>query len=299
MAKWVVVGASGFVGRGISEAIESAGYPVSKCTAPRLSADSDWSAERVVESMSDFVGEIEWLADRFSDHDIVVNAAGLATPGAPDSRSLFGANSVLPVVVLLAARRAGVSRYIHISSAAVQGRRRELDSSWDHQPFSPYSRSKAVAEASLRLVLDDADLETDVRIVRATSIQDDTRETTKQLIRFARSPFASVAAPGGAHSPVSTLGGLADFVLAIGADPVREFSVSVQPWEGLTVQDVIRKYGMKEPLRLPASLCHFALEIGYLLAKLRFPGIESIVRRAEVLWFGQSIRFDKRGIALD
>lgn len=290
MANWVVLGASGFVGRSISDAAESAGHRVYKLPAPRLLADPLWPAEMVVESMAGFKEEIENMATRFSDQDVVVNAAGLARPGALESSDLYGANAALPIVVLLAARMAGVSRFIHISSAAVQGRRRELDDTWEQQPFSPYSRSKALAETSLRLLFGDPDQRTDVRIVRATSIQDETRGTTRSLVRFARSPFASVAAPGDAPSPVSSMNGLAKFVLAIGMDPVRASKVSVQPWEGLTVRDVVIEFGMQEPLRLPPSLCKFVVETGYFFGRLGFPGIESSVRRAEVLWFGQSIR---------
>lgn len=292
MANWLVLGASGFVGRGVAEAVKSAGHRVSKMPAPRLHGDPSWHAEEVVASMSSFEEEIENLALRFSDVDVVVNAAGLATPGATESRDLYGANAALPVAVLLAARMAGVGRFIHISSAAVQGRRRELDDSWNQQPFSPYSRSKALAEGSLRLLIGDREQRTDVRIVRATSIQDVTRGTTRNLVRFARSPFASVAAPGNAPSPVSSMDGLAKFVLEVGMDPVRGSGVSVQPWEGLTVQDVLLKFGKKEPLRLPPSLCRFLIEAGYLFTKVGVPGLESSVRRVEVLWFGQSIRSD-------
>lgn len=297
MGNWVVVGASGFVGRNICGAVESAGHRVSRLPAPRLGVDPSWPAAEVVESMSSSREKIESLASRFCGHDVVVNAAGVARPGAAESRELFGANAALPVLVLLAARMAGVSRFIHISSAAVQGRRRELDDSWNQQPFSPYSGSKALAERSLRLLLEHPDQQTRVRIVRATSIQDKSRGTTKNLMRFARSPFASVAAPGDAPSPVSSIDGLAEFVLAVGTDRVGASTVSVQPWEGLTVRDVIVEYGMKEPLQLPPSLCRFVLEAGFWIAKLGVPGFESSVRRAEVLWFGQSIRADGCGSA--
>ncbi|WP_282337332.1 NAD-dependent epimerase/dehydratase family protein [Pseudarthrobacter sp. AL20] len=295
MANWVVVGASGFIGQGICEAVDSAGHRVTRLAAPRLRVHPSWSADELVESMSSCEDEIVALATRFPRDSVVVNAAGMAMPGASESSDLYGANAALPVLVLLAARKAGVSRFIHISSAAVQGRLPELDDTWNQQPFSAYSRSKALAESSLRLLLRHPDQTTDVRIIRATSIQDENRGTTKNLVRFARSPFASVAAPGDAPSPVSSLDGLAKFVLALGTDRIRVSEVSVQPWEGLTVRDVILEYGMKEPHQLPPSLCRFLVAAGYLIAKLGVPGIESSVRRAEVLWFGQSIRVDSCG----
>ncbi|MBU8868291.1 NAD-dependent epimerase/dehydratase family protein [Paenarthrobacter aromaticivorans] len=290
MADWIVVGGSGFVGGGIVDILASSGHGVLKQVAPRVLADPKWSAQEVLAEASKHVEEIAALAASFADKDVVVNAAGLATPGGGRSLELFGANAVLPVLIWLAAKQAGVRTYVHISSAAVQGRRPVLDGSWDHQPFSPYSVSKALGERALRLLMDQTlTRPLTVRIVRATSIQDPSRSTTRSLIRFARSPLASVAAPGSAPSPVSSLGGLAEYVLAVGDAPERVPTVSVQPWEGLTVRDVVLQHGHKEPLQLPPALCRLMLKVGYWLAKFGSPKVDSVVRRAEVLWFGQRI----------
>lgn len=290
MDSWAVVGASGFIGRNIVALIEAEGHRVSKLKAPRMLAGTEWSPEQVVESVSGNLAVLSALAEKLTDHDVVINAAGLATPGAAESPSLFGANAALPVAVFIAARMAGVPRVVHISSAAVQGRKTELDDSMDLNPFSPYSSSKALAERSLSLISTGEDQLTDLRIIRATSIQDEDRDTTRSLIRFAGSPFASVAAPGTAPSPVSSLSGLTRSVFSAGTDPGRGFAITVQPWEGLTVRDVILRYGKKEPLQLPASLCKAAIRLGYLLARMGVSGIEGSVRRAEVLWFGQRQR---------
>ncbi|MGO4247977.1 NAD-dependent epimerase/dehydratase family protein [Paenarthrobacter sp. RAF54_2] len=299
MADWIVVGGSGFVGGAIIDALASAGHGVSTQVSPRLLADPKWSAHGIVAEASKHEDEITALASSFADHDVVVNAAGLATPGADQSPDLFGANALLPALIWLAARRAGVRTYVHISSAAVQGRRPVLDGSWDQQPFSPYSLSKALGERGLQLLMDEAPTAPlRVRIVRATSIQDPSRSTTQSLINFARSPLASVAAPGSAPSPVSSLGGLAEYVLRIGETSQAVPTVSVQPWEGQTVRDVVLQYGHKEPVQLPPALCRLMLKVGYWVSKIGSPKMDSAVRRAEVLWFGQPISEGSAGHSL-
>ena len=90
------------------------------------------------------------LAAAFAGVQVVVNAAGLATPGGTDSPALRGANALLPLVVADAADAAGVQRFVHLSSAAVQGHRPFLDESSHVQPFSAYSRSKALGELPWR-----------------------------------------------------------------------------------------------------------------------------------------------------
>ncbi len=288
---WAVVGASGFVGSAIAGAAAGAGHNVSFVAAPRLLADGAWSPEDVVDSVSRLEDRIQELSLLLSGKDVVVNAAGLATPDAQDSPELHGANAALPALLLLAARRAGAGRFLHISSGAVQGRKPVLDSSWEQAPFSPYSRSKALGERVLRLLMEQETVadRTKARIIRATSIQDPRRTTTSALERFARSPLASVAGTGNAPSPVSSIEGLAGFVLRVGDGPLQLPAVSVQPWEGLTVRDVLLRYGLREPLHLPPALCKFLLGAGYSIARLGIRGVEGTVRRAEVLWFGQGI----------
>ena len=143
-----------------------------------------------------------------------MNAAGLVSPDSAADDALFGANVLLPLVILRAAERAQAARVIHLSSAAVQGRRGVLDESAATSPFSPYSRSKALGEAALlSYVAKVAGVQSpEVVIVRATSVQGVGRATTRQLRRLARSPMASVARPGDRPTVVSSLQGLVEFV---------------------------------------------------------------------------------------
>ena len=283
----LVFGASGFVGAAVLAAAESAGCEVLGRRAPRLST-SGASAAQLAETALRYEG-LEELATAMAGHEVVVNAAGLAEPGGADSDGLRGANALLPAVLAAAAARAGVRRLIHLSSAAVQGNRGFLDESDDVAPFSPYSHSKALGEAALRLVAATFAEGPAVVTVRATSVQGPGRRTTASLIRFARSPLASVAAPGTAPSPVASVDALADFVLAVARAETDPPPIVLQPWEGLTVRSVLESAGGR-PLLLPGPVCRAVVGAGYVVSALLGRGLHGAVRRVEVSWFGQGQR---------
>lgn len=290
MASWLVVGSSGFVGRGIVRQLEEQGHTVTGLRAPRLQVRPDRTAEQLVEVIDSEVSKLEHLTETFRGHDIVVNAAGVASPDSDATGALYGANAVLPGVIASLCRRAPVGRFIHISSVAVQGRRRVLDDSDEYQTFSPYSSSKAQGE--LVLLTADAGMApggTAVCIVRATSVQGVGRKTTDRLRRFASSRFASVPGQGSSPSPVSTLEGLAAFVERLGSASSPLPRIVVQPWEGKTVREVLVEYGNKEPAKLPHPLCKAMIMIGYAVTRTILPSAISRVRQLEVLWYGQRI----------
>lgn len=281
--RWAVIGASGFVGTGVVTHLQLRGIQVTQIPAPRLQLKPASSASDVVR-VARQAPETEGLADELQGVDVVVNAAGLATPDAPDGPDLYGANALLPAVVCLASEGAGVSRVVHVSSAAVQGRRPVLDESPEVEPFSPYSRSKALGErAALAIALHAT---CDIVIVRATSVQGRGRRTTMNLRRIAQSPFASVAAPGTQPTVVSSLPALAEFIHSIGATPERVQQIALQPWEGLSVSDVLRLAGAKNPRVLPRAFCASTLFAVRLVGRV-VPEIAGLARRIELMWFGQ------------
>jgi nucleoside-diphosphate-sugar epimerase len=282
----LVFGASGFVGAALVSAAESAGLAVLGGRAPRLATTAASAAELAAAARNHEA--LDGLAAAMAGHEIVINAAGLATPGASDSDGLRGANALLPAVLAGAAARSGVRRLVHLSSAAVQGNRPVLDESDDVSPFSPYSHSKALGEAALRLTAEAAAGPT-VVTVRATSVQGPGRRTTASLVRFARSPLASVAAPGTAPSPVASVDALAEFVLAVALHEADPPPVVLQPWEGLTVRSVLESAGGR-PLALPGPLCRAAVGAGYAVSAVLGGRLHGAVRRVEVSWFGQGQR---------
>ncbi len=282
---WAVVGASGFVGARLAEVLTGLGHEVRSVTAPRLTTTADDATTLTAEAHAETA--LVRLAEACAGAEVVVVAAGAATPDAAASPELTGANALLPAVVALAADRAGARRVIHLSSAAVQGRSPILDEATRTDPFSPYSRSKALGETVLLGVA--PGLTTEVVIVRATSVQGVGRRTTAALQRIARSPLASVAGRGTGPSPVSSVGGLARFVAAVGVTAGPVPVIVLQPWAGASTADVLRLAGGSEPRHLPALLCRTLVRLGYAASALGGGRLDGPVRRVEAMWFGQRV----------
>lgn len=286
MSKRIAIfGASGFIGSSIFEYLSNfEDIVVIPLRAPRFQLSPRSAIEEIdIEPHTAVVAEI---SEALSDVDVVINSAGLATPSATASADLFGANALLPRILFEASRIADVNRFIHLSSAAVQGSKRVIDASPETAPFSPYSESKALGEALLLKVRDSAQMQT--TIVRATSVQGKDRDTTKALQRFASSWYATVASPGNQPSIVSTVEGLTTFVSGLALSQSKTLpNIVVQPWEGLSVSDVIQAYGGKDPIVLPRWFCLSGLKIGSIVSKFAGGRFDALLRRVEVAWFGQ------------
>jgi UDP-N-acetylmuramyl pentapeptide phosphotransferase/UDP-N-acetylglucosamine-1-phosphate transferase len=284
--RWAVVGASGFIGGALVAELTANGVEVVELSAPRVSLDANAAPDDVIVRADTMDSVVDELARSLDGVDIVVNAAGLAIPDSGDSPALYGANSLLPVVIAKAAARANAHRTVHLSSAAVQGRRAILDESAETAPFSPYSRSKALGESALLRYMDVTPGGSEVVIVRATSVQGASRSTTRQLKKLARSPLASVASPGTLPTVVSSVRGLTSFVHRVATYPARVPAIVLQPWEGLTTAQTLRLAGGKNPVALPAIMCRVLVGGGYVAAKA-LPPLAGAVRRVELMWFGQ------------
>ncbi|WP_269937057.1 NAD-dependent epimerase/dehydratase family protein [Arthrobacter sp. HY1533] len=286
--RWAVVGASGFVGSAVVAELRGRGLDVLEVTAPRLESSATAAADVVAEAAGANAGAAAAAAallETFRGVDVVVNAAGLATPGGGESPGQTGANALLPAVIATAARDAGARRLVHLSSASVQGQLRTIDASSRREPFSAYSRSKALGEEALELL---AAGPLGITTIRATSVQGPSRPTTLSLAKIARSPLASVAAPGTAPTPVSSIDALAWFVAEVGRHPGGVPAVVLQPWEGLSVREVLAAAGGRSPITLPAWLCRAVLAAGYAVSgALLGERLHGPLRRVELMWFGQ------------
>jgi UDP-N-acetylmuramyl pentapeptide phosphotransferase/UDP-N-acetylglucosamine-1-phosphate transferase len=286
--RWTVVGGTGFIGRALLHRLE-VDHDAASLTAPRLLLSQDASVADLFHILDKTTDTIDAIANALRGVDVLVNAAGLAAPDSRGDDALFGANALMPAVLLRAAQQAGVARFIQLSSAAVQGRRAVLDESPATEAFSPYSRSKALGEAALMRLVSTADSRAlpELVIVRATSVQGADRSTTNQLRRLARSPLASVARPGDQPTVVSSLRGLVEFVDATGSMPDSVPTIVLQPWEGLTTSRVLESAGGRPPRVLPAGLCRFLVRIGYAVGRA-VPRVSGLVRRVELMWLGQA-----------
>lgn len=279
MTTVAVIGASGFIGRAVASALASRGATVVRCTAPRLtSSGRSLSVLETALESSDAALAMDFLSESLADAGVVVNAAGLATPTA-DGDELFGANALLPGVVARAAPEG--ARVIHLSSAAVQGRREPLDESMVVAPFSPYSRAKALGEELIR------QFRIDATSYRPTSVHGAGRPVTRSLARVLSSPLASVAGSGDRPTPQVLVENVADAVATVALGAEHPPPVVLQPWEGMTTGQFVRVLGAREPWHVPVPLAR-ALVMGVSATGRIRPSAMGLARRLEMMWFGQS-----------
>lgn len=286
--RWAVVGASGFIGRNILHHLETEGIEVIGIAAPRVTFDLVPDPVHEIIKVSQTHPAVEKLVTEFEGIDVVINAAGAASPGGKGGNYIYGANSLLPAIIALASAKAGVGRMIHLSSAAVQGRTMVLDSSTKVFPFSYYSHSKALGERAILTILKSLE-NSDISIIRATSVQGEGRPTTVQLKRVAQSRFSSVAFPGSQPSAISSVTTLCDFIQLVGAYEGKMAVIQLQPWEGLNVREVLILSGSREPVVLPRFLCRFLVAAGHFVGR-GVPTVAGVIRRVEMMWFGQELK---------
>lgn len=267
-----VVGGSGFVGRRIVEHL-SLIADVVEVAAPRLTS--------AAKSVSGIHRDAAGIDFPLPSADVVVNAAGLATPGSQASSALTGANALLPVILARSAQRNG-SRLIHLSSAAVQGRARVLDCEATYAPETPYARSKVLGE----MVLMSMGLQ-GLTIHRATSVHGVGRATTMALARTAKHPAVMVAAPGDDPSPQVHVESVARAIATIVMSESAPM-LTLQPSEGITTSGIVRILGGREPRLVPRGVARVAVERAYDLSRLgSHTRLHAQARRLEMLLFGQ------------
>jgi len=272
MTRIAVIGASGFVGSAVVDAARSAGHDTLSLSGPRL-ATAGTTHEDVITA----------LAAQLGDVDVVVNCAGNPDASATRIEDLEAANSVLPGVIGAAARRAAVPRYVHVSSAVVQGRLPVLDSSDRVDGFSPYARSKIGGENRAR-----AQGPSSITVYRPPSVHSPTRRVTRQLTAIARSPLSTVAAPGDRPSPQTHVLDVADAILFLCTSPVSPPSVVHHPWQGHTTAGLLHLLGGgRRPREIPARVARVALRAASGASRLS-PRAAPYARRIEMIWLGQA-----------
>lgn len=278
--KVAVVGASGFVGCAVATACAEAGWEVLTVRAPRVSADVPTVAgvRAEVQRRDDVVSE---LIELLAGCDAVVNAAGCAEALSGDHGALLGANAVVPGLLVTACRAAGVGRFLHVSSTAVQGRAEVLDESADYDAFSPYATSKILGE---QIVLAQ---EWDCAVVyRPTSVHGPARSVTLSVAQVARSAASSVAGRGDRPSPQVLASSVASAVAFLIDHPSP--AIVMHPWEGLTTASVLTLLGNgRTPRRIPDRAARAVIRVLSFATRLR-PGAQGLARRLEMLWFGQA-----------
>lgn len=278
MKSVAVLGASGFVGEAVSAALRARGLDVVEASAPRLRTAARSLDDLRSQTRSPQVqAEIARLRRTLGDCGAVVNAAGIAD-AAGSGDDLFGANALLPAVVALAA--SGHARLVHVSSAAVQGRR-ALDETGTVAPFSPYSTAKTWGE---RLVLG---YRPEAVCFRPTSVQGSDRRVTAALVRLASSPLSSVAGRGEHPTPQVLVENVGDAIAFVATTPERPPRFVLQPAEEMTVAGLMRVLGDREPRHVPEPVARLVVDAASRVGR-RQEQVAPIARRLEMLWFGQA-----------
>jgi nucleoside-diphosphate-sugar epimerase len=275
-----VFGGSGFVGSAIVRELRAQGHDVTELPALRLRSEAG-SPDEILSAAASLG---QHLADDLRGVEAVVNAAGVARAPSGDVAVLTGANALWPGVLAIAARGAGVARFVHISSAAVQGRVAQLDEELTHATDSAYSRSKALGEAALSTLG-----WPDCIILRPTSVHGSGRSVTRSLAALARSPLSVVEAPGTSHTPQVHVESVARAVGVLVDPGEAPPPIVLQPSEGFSVASFLTVLGCgRKPRSLPRWVSRPAISAAYAVARVGGSPVWAQARRAEMLLRGQA-----------
>lgn len=273
-----VFGATGFIGAAVVRALHVRGAVVLPMTTPRLTPTSADHAEEALQGLAE---AIAGLASQLVKAECVINAAGVAEAASGDEGSLTAANIMVPGYLAMAASTADVPRFVQVSSAAVQGRTRLLDSSSSMAPFSPYSQSKALGELLARKA------HPGTVAYRPPGVHGPGRRVTQMTARIARSSISSVAQPGSSPTPQALLTNVADAIAFLALSEAQPPAIVAHPCEGLTTATVLTFLGGHKPIVIPRPMAK-ALVALLAAGGKAMPQLAANARRVEMLWFGQS-----------
>lgn len=266
-----VLGASGFVGSAVVRSLAERNVVIVEIPAPRLTS-----------GRAPWLSETNHLAAAFSGVSCVINCAGNPNASSRNEESLFYANGILPGVIGRACRHARTPRFIHVSSATVQGRLEPLDDSLRYQPLTPYARSKVLGEQE---ALTHGPQQT--VLYRPPSVHASSRRITTITGRIARSPFSTVAAPGTANSPQAHILNVADAIATLALSTQSLPRIVSHPSENFTVLSFLTLLGGKPPRLIPRIVAKSLTYSLQLVASI-LPTFSPNARRLELMWFGQS-----------
>lgn len=273
-----VIGASGFIGSAVAEALRAEGYDVVAVRAPRLGR----VAEEHARARAQDAELVAVLARAIAGCQAVVNAAGDPDASSRDVEVLIAANSSLPGLVgAAAASLESAPRYVHVSSAVVQGRAPVLDDRPASGGYSAYAKSKVIGE-DLALSLGP-----DLTVVyRPPSVHAADRRVTRMTARIASSPLAVVAHPGDQPTPQALVQNVASAICFLATNQEQPPRIVAHPSEGLTTSTLLELLGGRRPRSIPAGPARL-LSRAFERAGARIPVVAANARRMEMILFGQ------------
>ncbi len=293
-----VVGATGFIGSQIIACSEALGITSSSVVMPRVDGLTPPSISQAVDQWCRMQPvAFEQLRSDLSFFDIVINAAGTSNPGSKDMRRLFSSNAVLPAIVARAAFLAGVRRFLHVSSAAVQGRLVPLDETLRQSPLSPYAQMKAAAERYLLQPDHDQNFTpSEVTIYRPASVFGVGHHATRVLSQLVtRFPIVPVVGKGDQPLPVALVDNVAAGILFAATMPAVA-EIVAQPSENISTRSLLMFFGARRTVHLPPKPVQVAVSA---LAH-RDPGRPAVTARLrwfELLLLGQPIQAEALAFA--
>jgi nucleoside-diphosphate-sugar epimerase len=138
-----VTGATGFVGGAVVEALRSEGG-----ITVRVLSRTHYKSLALGEVVIGDIGDVATCDRLVKGADVVVHTAGLVR--SEDEAALQRINVDGTRTLVRAARRAGVPRFVHLSSTGVYGLPGTIVNEMSpHRPTNPYERSKSRAEAAV------------------------------------------------------------------------------------------------------------------------------------------------------
>jgi UDP-glucose 4-epimerase len=229
-----LTGATGFIGQFLLRELPKRGY--------RLRVLLRRPSVVPMESASAVVGDLarpQNMAAALADVDAVIHSAGIAhaMSGLPedDYRML---NTQATIGLARAAQRAGVKRFIFLSSIRAQSgptADHVLTEALAPQPTDAYGRSKLAAEQGLAV------LDLDWVALRLTLVYGPgVKGNMEELVRLARSPYPLPLARLGARRSLLSLENLAAAIETVLAAPLRlQRALIAADAEPMTIPDMI------------------------------------------------------------
>lgn len=273
-----VVGASGFVGTEVTRLLENLGHTVIQVQAPRLGPVATSSIQESAAAITPTTAQL----NEIQDCEVLINAAGNPDASDRSEASLNGPNALLVALLAKLCISAGVPRFVHISSAVVQGDSDTLDSTRNVIGFSPYARSKIMGE---ELALEYGPAQSIV--YRPPSVHHESRRVTQQLHKIANSRLSTVAYPGDRRTPQALLASVGEAIAVLATSESTPPQIVHHPWEGLTTGQLLQLLGHgRKPTHVPRLVAVSCVKLGKIASRI-LPPIAPYIRRIELVWMGQ------------